>query len=408
MDSVCNAAARALGIGDPLGALKLVALRDDAPALALRGIAMAQLGDLDRAKDLLRRAARAFGPREALARARTELARAEVLLSARDLEVAGQERTLARARATLELHGDRVNALHARLLAIRRQLLIGELDGAERGLAELGLEAAPAHLAAIAELCAGELALRRIRTQDARRAFERGARAAERTRIPALRREIELAGSALELAAARLVRDGGERSVRLSEVEELFASDDLVVDSCRRVLRHRSRRIELARRPVLFALALALAETWPDGASRETLIARAFGARRSNASHRARLRVEIGRLRRELGDLAGLGATPAGFALITRRARHVSVLLPPIDGAGAALLALLGDGQAWSTSALALALGRSQRTVQRVLGELLAASRVRCIGKARARRWLAPPVAGFTTTLLLPAAFGAG
>jgi hypothetical protein len=67
MDSLITAAAQALTAGDPLGALNRVALRDDAPALALRGIAMAQLGDLPRAKQLLRNAARAFGPRAAVA-----------------------------------------------------------------------------------------------------------------------------------------------------------------------------------------------------------------------------------------------------------------------------------------------------------------------------------------------------
>lgn len=408
MDSVCTAAARALEVGDPVRALGLVALREDPPALALRGIAMAQLGDLERASELLRRAARGFGPREALARARAELARAEVMLSARELEIAGQRRALELAHRSLEARGDRANALHARLLGVRRQLLIGELDHAALALEALALEGAPPRLRAIAELCAGELALRRIHTREARHAFERAARAADRAGIPALRREIELSQAALELPAARLVRAGAEQPLRLAEVERLFASGDFVVDFCRRVVRQGSRHVAFARRPVLFALLGGLADAWPGPASRETLIAAAFGARRPNDSHRSRLRVEIGRLRRKLADLAEVRAAPCGFVLTMREALDVSVLLPPIDGAGAALLALLGDGQPWSTSALALALGQSQRTVQRVLGELLARSKVRCIGKGRGRRWLAPPVVGFTTTLLLPAAFGSG
>ena len=135
MDSLITAAARALAAGDPLGALNRVALRDDAPALALRGIAMAQLGDLVRAKALVRSAARAFGAKEAVARARCVVAEAEIALVSRDL--AWPAKALDAARATLEKHGDRMNAAHARHLEVRRLLLIGRLDEAERRLAEL-------------------------------------------------------------------------------------------------------------------------------------------------------------------------------------------------------------------------------------------------------------------------------
>src|SRR3954452_761960 len=128
MGSLITAAARALAAGDPLGALTRVALRDDAPALALRGIAMAQLGDLVRAKTLLRSAARAFGPKEAVARARRVVAEAEIALASRDL--GWPAKTLEMARATLEARGDRENAAHARNLAVRRLLLIGRLDEA--------------------------------------------------------------------------------------------------------------------------------------------------------------------------------------------------------------------------------------------------------------------------------------
>src|SRR6476661_1042621 len=139
MESLITAAARALEAGDPLGALNRVALRNDAPSLALRGIAMAQLGDLARAKALIRSAARAFGPREAVTRARCVVAEAEIALVSRDL--GWPPRTLDAARATLEAHGDRVNAAHARILEIRRLLLIGHLDEAEQALA--GLNGAP-------------------------------------------------------------------------------------------------------------------------------------------------------------------------------------------------------------------------------------------------------------------------
>src|SRR5678815_5478426 len=135
MDSLITAAARALAAGDPLGALNRIALREDAPALALRGIAMAQLGDLVRAKALVRSAARAFGPREAVARARCIVAEAEIALAARDLRWPAE--ALDAARATLEAHGDRVNAAHARYLDVRRLLLIGRLDEAEHALGEL-------------------------------------------------------------------------------------------------------------------------------------------------------------------------------------------------------------------------------------------------------------------------------
>jgi hypothetical protein len=154
---------------------------------------------------------------------------------------------------------------------------------------------------------------------------------------------------------------------------------------------------------VLFALARALAAAWPGDADREALIACAFRTRRPDDSHRARLRVEIGRLRALVRGLAHVEATEHGFALRPNGKRPVVVLAPPIDGDQAALVALLSDGAAWSTSALALALGTSQRTVQRSLAELEVLGRVRSLGRARARRWLSPPLTGFTTILLLPA-----
>ena len=135
MDSLITAAAGALAAGDPLGALKRVSLRDDAPALALRGIAMAQLGDFVRAKALLRKAIRIFGQRETLARARCVVAQAEIALASRDLT--WPAKTLDAARATLERHDDRLNAAHARYLEVRRLVLIGRLDEAERKLAAL-------------------------------------------------------------------------------------------------------------------------------------------------------------------------------------------------------------------------------------------------------------------------------
>ena len=402
MDSLIAAAARALSAGDVLGALKWVALRDDPPALALRGIAMAQLGEYTRARKLLRRAARGFGVREELYRARCIVAEAEVALATRDL--GGTPRLLASAAVTLEKHADRANALHARLIAARRLLLLGRLEEAAAALAHLDTRGLPRSLATVAELTVAELALRSLRTDPARAALARAREAAERARVPSLLAEVDEAQTGLERPAARRLSADGEQALRLDEVEALLDSGDLVVDACRRGLRAGAAWLPLARRPVLFALARSLAEAWPGDVDRQALIAYAFRARHPNETHRARLRVEIGRLRMLAAAIARIEATARGFVLAPHGARSVVVLAPPIDGEQASLVALLSDGAAWSTSALALALGASQRTVQRALVELEAAGRVRSIGRARARRWLSPPLAGFTTILLLPAA----
>jgi DNA-binding transcriptional ArsR family regulator len=237
----------------------------------------------------------------------------------------------------------------------------------------------------------------------ARAALARAERAARLARIPALTAEVESASLVLTTPAARLMARGVERVLVLEEVERLLASTALVVDACRHVVRDGSTVISLATRPVLFALARALAEAWPGDVSREILVARAFGGKVADESHRARLRVEVGRLRRMLRTIAGVRATSRGFALAPRRATEVVVLAQPVDGEHAAVLAFLGDGESWSSSALALALGASQRTVQRALDSLAAAGKVQSLGRGRARRWMTPPVPGFTTTLLLPA-----
>jgi hypothetical protein len=414
MDSLITAAARALAAGDPLGALKRVALRDDAPALALRGIAMAQLGELSRAKVLLRRAARAFGPREAVARARCIVAEAEIALVSRDL--GWPAKVLDTARATLEAHGDRVNAAHARYLEVRRLLLIGRLDEAEHLLTELppsreALRRAsdarpfPPALRAAHELVVAGIAMRRLRTKVARAALARAERAARDARIPALTAEVENAWLALTMPAARLISSGKERLLPLEEVEALLMSNALVVDACRHVVRNGSKVISLARRPVLFALARTLGEAWPDDVPRDVLLARAFGAKLADESHRARLRVEVGRLRTALRAVARISATKRGFTLTPRCARKVVVLAWPVEigEERAAVLAFLADGESWSSSALALALRTSQRTVQRALDALAAAGKVQSFGRGRARRWMTPPVPGFMTTLLLPA-----
>jgi hypothetical protein len=401
MDSLIAAAARALAAGDPLGALKRVALRDDSPALALRGIAMAQLGEFVRAKELLRKATRAFSPKESVARARCIVAEAEIALASRDL--GWPAKALNAARVTLEEHGDRLNAAHARYLEVRRLVLIGRLDEAEHMLVDFDPTPFPPASRTAYELVIAGIAIRHIRTKAARAALARAKLAARQAGIPALMAEVESASHVLNSPAARLIARSEERPLLLKEVEALLASRALIVDACRNVVRDPRTMVSLVTRPVLFALARALGEAWPGDVPRDVLLARAFGARFVDESHRMRLRVEIGRLRKMLRPLAEVNATKRGYALAPRGAREAVVLARPVEDENADVLAFLADGESWSSSALALALGTSQRSVQRALDSLAAAGKVQSFGRARARRWITPPVPGFTTTLLLPA-----
>lgn len=400
MDSLITAAARALAAGDVLGALQRVALRNDAPALALRGIAMAQLGDLGRAKALLRRAAKAFGPREAVARARCAVAEYEIALVSRDLGAVANG--LEAARATLEERGDLLNAAHARCLVVRHLLLIGRLGEAEAMLSEVDpVHFSPA-LRAAHELTVAGVSIRRLRTTAARAALARAREAALQAAVPALVAEVECTARALGATAARLITQGEDRPILLAEVEAILESDALVIDACRHVIRRAPSVVSLARRPVLFTLARALGEAWPADVPRGTLIARAFRVKRADESHRVRLRVEMGRLRAVLRDVAAVTATKDGFALVAPDARKVAILAPPVEEKHAPVLALLADGESWSSSALAQALHSSPRTVLRALASLSAAGTVQAIGHGRARRWITPPVVGYPTALLLP------
>ncbi|MBS0580599.1 MAG: helix-turn-helix domain-containing protein [Proteobacteria bacterium] len=400
MDSIITAAAQALAAGDPLGALKRVALRNDPPALALRGIAMAQLGDLARAKSLLRRAARSFGAREPLARARCIVAQAEVALAARELGWSGA--SLESARKALIAHGDHANAAHARYLEIRRLVLMGRIDEADDMLARVDSSALPPALRVVHQLAVAGIATRRLRIRLAQEAVNEAQRCARHAGIAALAAEVDSAARVLTAPAARLIAGGANRVLLLRDVETLLTSGALIVDACRLAVCDTNAAVPLARRPVLFTLARALGEAWPGDVSREALIARAFRGKRADESHRVRLRVEVGRLRRELGSLAGVSATPGGFALAPRRAKAVVVLAPPEEDENAAVVACLADGEEWSSSALALALGTGQRTIQRALDALLTAGKVQGIGRGRARRWVLPAAPGFTTALLLP------
>ena len=406
MDSLITAAARALAAGDPLGALKRVALRDDAPALALRGIAMAQLGDFVRAKALMRSAARAFGPKEAVARARCVVAEAEIALGlARPRLACEGARCSARDARSARRSGER------RARAVSR----GPAPPSDRARSTKPSDAREARSRVVpagVESCprAGRRGNRDATPADEGRACSARSGRARRARSghPCADGGSRKRSAVLNTPAARLIAHGEERLLLLDEVEALLASKAFVVDACRHVVRDARARVSLATRPVLFALARALAEAWPGDVSRDALVARAFRARRADESYRARLRVEIGRLRRVLAPLAEVSATTRGFAMAPHGAREVVVLAPPVEGAHAAVLAFLADGESWSSSALALALGASQRTVQRSLDALAAAGNVQSFGRGRARRWMTPPVPGFPTTLLLPAPLPSG
>jgi hypothetical protein len=401
MDSAVSTAARALSVGDPLLALKHVALRTDPPALALRGIAMAQLNEWPKALLLLRRAAKAFGDAEPVARARCVVAGAEVSLVLRDLS--GAARGLDEAVNLLGRRGDVANAVFARLVQARRLVLLGQVDAAEQALGKLQLAQAPARLVALANLIAADLAMKRVHCVDAERALGDAERAAQASRIPALVSEAQTARRRFAAPVARLFSGGKSRPVTLAELEPLLASGQLLVDACRREARQGTRTTSLVTRPLLLELLVALAETAPHAVERDALIMRLFGARRVNESHRVRLRVEVGRLRKLLARLAELRATEAGFALVPRTGKPPLLLLPPEGGEASELWALLRGGEAWATSALASALGKSQRSVQRALAELEGEGKVRASGAGRARRWVATPSGGFATSLLLVA-----
>lgn len=313
-------------------------------------------------------------------------------------------RSLIAAVTTLEMHGDQANAMQGKLIAARKLLLLGRLDEARTALEQLDTRGLAPSLVAVAELAAAELALRSLRIDHARIALTCAREAADRARVPMLQAEVSDALAVFDRPAARQLFAGDEQTLCLDEVAMLFASGTLVIDACCRGLISGAARQSLARRPVLFALLRSLAEAWPGDVERAALIAYAFRTKDPDETHRARLRVEISRLRALIAPMAHIEATPRGFLLRPLGKRAVALLVPPIDGDEASMLALLSDGAAWSTSALALALNASQRTVQRALVQLETAGQVRSIGRARAQRWLSSPLTQFTTILLLPAA----
>lgn len=399
MDRDIDVAARALSAFDPLAALSRIALRDDAHALALRGIAMAQLGDYAASRKLLSRAARAFESGDPLKRARCLAAEGEVALARRDLTAA--EGLFGEALVVLDAHGDHVNALFVRLQQVRRLLLVGAVGEARVLHHALEVEDAPARIRALADLIGADIAVRRLQPVEARAALERARRVGRGAAIASLSDEIERAVHELDAPVALAISSGSERLVNLDQVVATLGEQTLVVDACRRAVRFGDVSVSLVTRPVLLALAVALGSSSPHVATREALVLSAFGAKRVNDSLRARLRVEIGRLRKAIEAFAEVVATGHGYAIRSRADAPVTVLLPPASGEASAVLALLRGGESWSTSALATAMGLSQRTVQRALTALRDEGRIEGIGAGRSQRWVARPPEGFATTLLL-------
>lgn len=400
MDPMLVAAARALAAGAPLDALNQLAVRDDAAALALRGSALAQLGDLDPARRLLLRAARAFGRHDPMARARCEVALADVALAARDLQADAD--TLEAACVLLAGHGDPLNATHGRLLAARRLTLLGQPAAAAERLRPLEGMRMPPAWQAMQALVRAELALRCGCVSQALHALAVAQAAADSAAIPALSREVASARAQLALPAATLRRAGTATPITAAQIEALRAEPVWLVDLCRGSIHARGSQIALSSRPVLLALAVELAQAWPRAAARGRLIERLFRIARPDETLRARLRVEVGRLRALMPQGVAIAAQGDGYALRLAEGEHAAVLAWPDDEPHGVLLALLADGQLWPSSALALSSGLSQRSVQRGLDALAARERVQPYGRGRQRRWRIAPLPGFAPGLLLP------
>jgi hypothetical protein len=359
-------AGRALGRGDPLRALGLVGRTDSALALTVRGVAYAQLGDLELARESLLRAVSLSDEPRTRARARAALV--EIALSTGDPAAAARA---AKASAEeLDAIGDERNAAMQRLVLARAEVLLGRLGEARRVVEQvLSTDVAP-DVRAVASLAEAEIAIRALAATEAREALARARLALEHAPHPLLARELLAIERELSLPVARTWRAGVSRSADLFTIEGVSRGEVLLVDACRRVVVAGRATIPLGRRPILFALLHALARVWPESVPRDVLIFHAFQARRVNASHRARLRVEIGRLRRVLDGLAAEPtATRAGYALSSER--DVVTLLPPSDDEAARVALLLGDGASWSAQGLAEHAGISKRTAQRALGALV-------------------------------------
>jgi tetratricopeptide (TPR) repeat protein len=396
VDEALIAAARALALGDALTALKWLALRQDAPARAMRGAALSQLGEFIRAKAQLRAALRALGPGDGLLRARCLAAEAEIALASGDLRWSAEP--VARAVGELQAAGDARNAAYLQLVAARAALRLGRPAEAEELLRHAKFAPAAPLERTFAELVRVELAAKRGDADLLTSALESASAAAQRAAIPALVSEVARIRDHYEGPTAVISSRGKARTASFCEVCALGRSADVVIDGGAREVRSSGECVTFARRPVLFELLRVLAEAWPDAVPRDALIARAFGARRPNESHRIRLRVEIGRLRTFMRPWLGVVAEASGYALSATG--EVALVMPLEESPASRLLSLMHGGQAWSASSLAVALDVSERTVQRSLGELQSAGQVGPTGNGRGRRWVR--LFEIPTDLLLP------
>lgn len=395
-DASLALAGRALARGDALHALGLVGRAEDGLGLTLRGIAHAQLGDralarasLDRARSLAK---------DPLLRARIEAARVEIAMSDGDpARAAKAARASAEALAKL---GDVRNAAMQRLVLARAEVLLGRLTKARHVVDEVLAHAElPADVAAVACLAQAEIAIRAVAPTEARAALSRARKALDAAPNELLARALVALEAELSKPIARLEQRGAQREADLFAIEAASSGEVFLVDACRRLAIAGRASIPLAKRSVLFALLLALARAWPADVARDALAAAAFDTRRVNASHRSRLRVEIGRLRELLEGLGEPVATTEGYVLETPRA--VAVLLPPGGGEAARLAILLGDGAWWTAQALAEHAGVSKRTAQRALAALVEARIVIKAGAAKDVRFSRPGAPIASRMLLL-------
>ncbi len=396
LDSELELAARALAGGDALRALSLVGRAKSALGLALRGIAYAQLGDLELARAALAQAAAEAD--DAVLRARVRAALVEVALGEGDPARAA---ALARASAEeLARLGDARNAAMQRLVMARAEVLLGRLGEARSTIAAVLAAELPPDVRAVASLAEAEIATRALSALDAQSALLRARSELENAPNRLLESELGALENELSNHVARLEQRGATRAADHFVIEEASSGDLFLVDACRRLAIAGRARIPLAKRPVLFLLLLELARAAPASVPRDELASRAFQSRRVNASHRSRLRVEIGRLRKLLADLgAELVATPDGYALASHR--EIALLVPRAEDDATRVAILLGDGASWSAQRIAENAGISKRTAQRALGELVAGGRAVRTGSGRMVRYHRPGTPIASRMLLL-------